>query len=40
MQFSLISCHFILLWSKYFSQHPVLKHKESNVEKDKEVKID
>jgi hypothetical protein len=26
MQFSPPSCHLIPLWSKYFPQHPVLKH--------------
>jgi hypothetical protein len=26
VQFSPTSCHFISLWSKYSSQHPVLKH--------------
>jgi hypothetical protein len=26
MQFPLISCHFIPLWSNYPPQHPVLKH--------------
>jgi hypothetical protein len=29
MQFSPISCYFIPLWSKYPSQHPVLKHPQS-----------
>jgi hypothetical protein len=28
MQFSLTSCHFVRLWSKY-PQHPVLKHPQS-----------
>jgi hypothetical protein len=32
MQFSPTSCHFISLWSKYSSQHPVLKHTQSNYE--------
>jgi hypothetical protein len=26
MQFSLTSCHFSILWSKYSPQHPILKH--------------
>jgi hypothetical protein len=29
MQFSPTSCHFISLRSKYFPQHPVLKHPKS-----------
>jgi hypothetical protein len=29
IQFSLTSCHFIIVWSKYSPQHPVLKHAES-----------
>jgi hypothetical protein len=29
IQFSSISCHFIPLWSKYPSKHPVLKQPKS-----------
>jgi hypothetical protein len=31
MQFSPTFCHFISLQSKYFSQHPLLKHPDSYV---------
>jgi hypothetical protein len=37
LQLPPFSCYFILLWSKYSSQNPVLKHPESSLNMRRQV---